>query len=55
MIICFIATILSGCFTPKRSTHNSQHFQTIKSDLKLMIKDIDSFLGLNKPSSLTDY
>ncbi len=53
ILLLFVIAFVSfqGC----SSTHNAQHIKAIKTDLNSMHDDIDSFLGLNKPSSLRGY
>lgn len=46
--------LLPGCYTLDKG-HNMQHSETFKNDLMMMHKDIDSFLGVDKPSSLKDF
>ncbi|MCR4293000.1 MAG: hypothetical protein NUV76_09010 [Candidatus Kuenenia sp.] len=43
-------TYFTGC----SSTHCKRHIDTIKTDLDSLHKDVDTVLGLDKPSSLVE-
>jgi hypothetical protein len=49
MIMAFIP----GCYTFNKS-HNAEHNRTLKKDMELLHKDVDSFLGTAEPSLLSE-
>ncbi len=54
-IIMFLAFVVcvSGCYTFNKS-HNALHNRTLKKDMELLHKDVDSFLGTTKSSMLSE-
>jgi hypothetical protein len=49
----FILFFLTGC-CPSDKCHSKKHLDAMKEDLNSAHKDIDSLLGLDKPSSLVE-
>ncbi len=43
----------SGCYSFNKS-HNAAHNRVLKKDLRLLHKDVDSFLGTTKSSMLSE-
>ena len=54
IIILAIIVFASGCYILDKS-HNAAHNRAIKEDIGLFHKDVDSFLGTARPSSLREY
>jgi len=53
--IMFLVFVMcaSGCYSFNKS-HNAAQNRALKKDLKLLHKDVDSFLGSSKPSMLSE-
>jgi len=52
MFLIFVVCA-SGCYS-SNERHRAAHKRALKKDLKLLHKDVDSFLGTNEPSILSE-
>ena len=53
ILILIFVVCASGCYTSNKS-HNFAHNRAIKEDLRLLHKDVDSFLGTTESSMLSE-
>lgn len=53
IVFLIFVVCVSGCHTFNKS-HNAAHSRALKTDMGLLHKDIDSFLGTAKPSMLSE-
>jgi hypothetical protein len=53
IVFLMIMAFVSGCYTFNKS-HNTAHNRALKKDMRLLHKDIDSFLGTAEPSMLSE-
>ncbi len=53
IILMVVLACISGCYTSDMS-HNAAHNRALKKDMGLLHQDVDFFLGIEQPSSLSD-
>ena len=52
MLLIFVVCA-SGCYS-SNERHSAAHKRALNKDLELLHKDVDSFLGTNEPSMLSE-